>query len=38
MEFDLGHVDTPELIGVVGLGFPAEVAAFGLEAVVGFDG
>ena len=38
MQFDLGHVDAPELIGTVGFGFTTEIAAFGFESVVGLDG
>ncbi len=37
MEFDLGHVDAPELIGALCAGFATEIAAFGFEAVVGLD-
>jgi len=36
-QFDLCHVDAPKLIGAGRAGFPADVAASGLQAVVGLD-
>lgn len=32
--FDLGHVDTPELIGAISVGFRSECGSLGLEAEV----
>lgn len=38
VEFNFGHVDAPVLIGARCSRFSPEIAAFGLEAIIGLDG